>query len=623
MALAPLTDHAGLRAIPLMQCPIAGFQFHGGEACWGRIKADDRLVLRREPGNRHDARAITVAWQDVMLGYVPREANYALSQMMDRGIHAEGRVRALRPGSDPWQRVMMEIVVSPRDKVAPQPAPPTEHVPVCGALTMRPGKWFARGASRDGWALSDADYDMGLRVFLDCVSEVTRRLVLPVTGAHEKHRRLVRLWDAVEIEIGADGRGLGARYLEADGSPAVPISADLAHPIGPGRWLTAFSAILARAWQRRGVSEEHAARLQRWLRCALRDALDPAYDFEPQRRAVLAFLAPDPLARSLANRAFDHAPSAELFNWVCTRIEPIALVGVERSAMLPFLRMAFADARMAAAADPLAALHERLAAAGIEPAAWRKLHRWGFGPFAMIDGGWLKEYPVARLANCFHRLSVQAPPPPLFAVLAIDAALHRLPPNAKLDFERHPAWFMRSLLNAAEAAPQSSQQAALRDALPGCLDWLLEARPSPDANQQHAGWPWILEQARVHHKARDLALAAPWAVPAAGMPWGPYRVVAIRCAAELAAEAEAMKNCLANYEEACRAGDIVVFSIRRRSTGARIACFAAERCEDGGRWELVEIAGKMNATVDEAVERIAHAMVAKLNGGRGGEVPPF
>jgi hypothetical protein len=182
---------------------------------------------------------------------------------------------------------------------------------------------------------------------------------------------------------------------------------------------------------------------------------------------------------------------------------------------------------------------------------------------------------------------------------------------------------MRSLLKAAEATPQPSQQAALRSELPSCLDWLLDARPSPDANQQHAGWPWILEQARAHRKARELALAAPWLVPVTGMPWGPYRVVAIRCAADLAAEAEAMKNCLANYEEACRSGDIVVFSIRKRSTGARVACFAAERCGDGGDWKLVEIAGKMNANVDEAVERIAHAMVAKLNGSRGGEVAPF
>jgi hypothetical protein len=31
----------------------------------------------------------------------------------------------------------------------------------------------------------------------------------------------------------------------------------------------------------------------------------------------------------------------------------------------------------------------------------------------------------------------------------------------------------------------------------------------------------------------------------------------------------------------------------------------------------------MNAEVDDEIERIGHAMVAKLNGGRGGEVALF
>ncbi len=155
-----------------------------------------------------------------------------------------------------------------------------------------------------------------------------------------------------------------------------------------------------------------------------------------------------------------------------------------------------------------------------------------------------------------------------------------------------------------------------------CVDWLHDARPEPDANQQRAGWPWIMEQAQAYRQSRDLALATPWTVPVAGMLWGAYRVVAIDCAAVLAAEAHAMKNCLASYEDACRSVDVAVYSIRERSTGARIACFAAERVR-GDDWKLIEVAGKMNAAVDEDIERIGHAMVAKLNGGRGGEVAPF
>src|SRR5512140_1295350 len=116
--------HAGPPPIALMQCPIAGFQYHGGEASFNRIRIDDRLALQREPGNRHDPRAIRVQWQGVMLGYVPREANYALSQMMDRGAGVEARVKSLRDGGDPWQRVMIEVAV--QAAVFPTPGCPKE-----------------------------------------------------------------------------------------------------------------------------------------------------------------------------------------------------------------------------------------------------------------------------------------------------------------------------------------------------------------------------------------------------------------------------------------------------------------------------------------------------------------
>ena len=84
-----------------------------------------------------------------------------------------------------------------------------------------------------------------------------------------------------------------------------------------------------------------------------------------------------------------------------------------------------------------------------------------------------------------------------------------------------------------------------------------------------------------------------------------------------------MHNCLEMYEEACRAGDVVVYSIRQRTTGARVACFAAQRESRGPWWTLLEVKGRMNTEAGAELERIAHAMVVKLNGGRGGAVPPF
>ncbi len=608
--------------IALMQCPVAGFQYHGGEACWGRLRIDDRLSLQREPGNRHDPRAISVKWQDVMLGYVPREANYALSQMMDRGAGVEARVASLREAADPWQRVMIEVMVHPAASTLPERPRMVERIVLSPPLLAAnpPRLKLARAVG----VITPMQRNTGLAVMRECVPEIAARLAQPVHGFAEGDRREVRLWDAVAVEIGADGRGLGARYLEGSAAGGPGVTLDLERPVGPGGWIACFVPAIAAVCGRHGLAKEDMPDpLRHWIGESLQLTFEGRVDFDALRKAAIDFLAPDPLARSLANRIFGGPPAAKAFNWVCERIPALALCAIEQPAMLPFLRIVQDDRKMLAAADPLAALRERLLAEKLDPAAWRKLARWGFGAFEAIGEAWWKPIPLARFARLLHRLEVQAPPPRAFVVLALRAAYHRTPRGAQLDFERHPPWFMRALLRELERANDRGQTATVEKDLAGCLDWLMDTRPEPDANQQRAGWPWILEQAQAYRKARELARAAPWTVPVAEMAWGPFRVIAIRCAAELAAEAEAMKNCLASYEEACRSGAVVVFSIRERSTGARIACFAAQRADDGRSWELVEAAGKMNAEVDVETERIGHAMVAKLNGGRGGDVAPF
>lgn len=95
----------------LMECPVAGFQFHEGESRWAELRTGQPLELLREPGNHHDARAVRVHWRDAILGYVPRDANFAVSQMLDRGETVEGRISLLREGADPWQRVTMQVIL--------------------------------------------------------------------------------------------------------------------------------------------------------------------------------------------------------------------------------------------------------------------------------------------------------------------------------------------------------------------------------------------------------------------------------------------------------------------------------------------------------------------------------
>jgi hypothetical protein len=138
---------------------------------------------RGEPGNRHDPRAITVQWQSVMLGYVPRDANYALSQMMDREARAEARVKSLRAGGDPWQRVLIEVTVHAAASVpAPErPKEPEVHwIPAYAGMTPAELK-LAYDA-----AFTPKQCETGLAVLRDCFPDVAARLSRAVMGVvHE------------------------------------------------------------------------------------------------------------------------------------------------------------------------------------------------------------------------------------------------------------------------------------------------------------------------------------------------------------------------------------------------------------------------------------------------------
>ncbi|MFC5300152.1 HIRAN domain-containing protein [Azospira restricta] len=93
----------------VQRSPLAGSQYYALSAVWQQIRPGDKLLLTREPDNRHDGNAIRVEWNGRRLGYVPRAENRALAAAMDRGERVEARVARLREHRDPWQRVEFEV----------------------------------------------------------------------------------------------------------------------------------------------------------------------------------------------------------------------------------------------------------------------------------------------------------------------------------------------------------------------------------------------------------------------------------------------------------------------------------------------------------------------------------
>lgn len=93
----------------LQTSPVAGFQYHQGEALWLQLAIGQPVALIRETDNSHDPRAVRVEWQGRKLGYLPRLDNAAVSQLLDRGEVLEAVIAGLENSSNPWDRVKVEV----------------------------------------------------------------------------------------------------------------------------------------------------------------------------------------------------------------------------------------------------------------------------------------------------------------------------------------------------------------------------------------------------------------------------------------------------------------------------------------------------------------------------------
>ena len=112
---APATAKAVSASQPeilLQHSPVAGFQYHEGETVWAALAEGHALELVREPGNAFDDRAVRIEWHGRKLGYLPREENCAVAQLLDRGESPRAQIAKLTAGVSSWERVRIEVFLS-------------------------------------------------------------------------------------------------------------------------------------------------------------------------------------------------------------------------------------------------------------------------------------------------------------------------------------------------------------------------------------------------------------------------------------------------------------------------------------------------------------------------------
>lgn len=109
VAVATPLFAANQRSVLIQESPVAGFQFHRGDAIWSSLGVGDELTLVRESHNPHDGDAVAVYFRNDKLGYVPRSENFSIARLLDRGEHLEARISELSMIEDPWQRIRFKI----------------------------------------------------------------------------------------------------------------------------------------------------------------------------------------------------------------------------------------------------------------------------------------------------------------------------------------------------------------------------------------------------------------------------------------------------------------------------------------------------------------------------------
>ncbi|MDP3278891.1 MAG: HIRAN domain-containing protein [Deltaproteobacteria bacterium] len=96
-----LTWPVAPRPVAVLECSVAGAQFHQARAALGSLAEGDALVLERERQNTHDDRAIAIKTSRAeMLGYIPRTRNRVLAGLMDVGEQALARVLSAQSEND-------------------------------------------------------------------------------------------------------------------------------------------------------------------------------------------------------------------------------------------------------------------------------------------------------------------------------------------------------------------------------------------------------------------------------------------------------------------------------------------------------------------------------------------
>ena len=105
-------EAARQKSVMMNTFSIAGMAYYPGIHHLDRLSVEQPLRLIPEPENPHDEFAVKILTDDgLMLGYVPRSDNKAISRLLTAGLPLAARISGIHPDEATWQHVQIQVLM--------------------------------------------------------------------------------------------------------------------------------------------------------------------------------------------------------------------------------------------------------------------------------------------------------------------------------------------------------------------------------------------------------------------------------------------------------------------------------------------------------------------------------
>lgn len=87
---------------------VAGVKHHQLSTVIFLLKEEEEVQLIPEPTNKYDKNAIQIRWQDIMLGYVPKQVAAQILPVL-KTYPLYTIIIELNPTQEPWQHLRLHV----------------------------------------------------------------------------------------------------------------------------------------------------------------------------------------------------------------------------------------------------------------------------------------------------------------------------------------------------------------------------------------------------------------------------------------------------------------------------------------------------------------------------------